>query len=317
MRIRLILSILLPFAVVLSSCSDRPKGVLGESDMVDLIADIETAEAYTQTQSGPSHDETARQQITNFILDKHGITKEEFDSTMTWYGRNIDEYQKLFEKVDKILAVRQQKATGSNDDVRISDLWPYSRHLLIDDNSASDNVIFSIPAGDLEKGSMLNWKMRLRNSSGGDALLGVDYDNGSTAYISQSVMGNRQIDMTIQTDTGKIVRRIYGYFHINSDMEKPMWIDSISLTSQPYDSTKYYQISRLRNYNGPHRKHLETKTDSTESKSDSICVTTSGSQSREPVGHAHPMAKPKLKPFPKPANPPVLKKMPVKISKAK
>lgn len=247
----------IPISLILSllaACNDKPEGVLSETKMVSLIADMETAESYIQTQGYNETRAITKERLTAYILEKHNISKADFDSTMTWYGRNIDEYQKLYAEVDKELIKRQKSSTGSAESLRSNDLWPYSRHLMINELSNTDNITFSIPASEIEKGDQLIWKMRLRSNSGGDLLFGVDYDNGSTTYITRNGMGNKRIDITLQTDTGKAVKRIYGYYRINSKGEMPMWIDSISLETLPFDSVQYYHIQSQHNYAGAFRK---------------------------------------------------------------
>ena len=246
---------------LLAACNDKPEGVLSEKKMVGLIADMETAESYIQTQGYNEARTITKERLTAYIHEKHNISKADFDSTMTWYGRNIDEYQKLYAEVDKELIKRQKASTGSEEILRANDLWPYSRHLMINELSNTDNITFSIPATEIEKGDQLIWKMRLRSNSGGDLLFGVDYDNGSTSYISRNGMGNKRIDITLQTDTGKAVKRIYGYYRINSKGEMPMWVDSISLETLPFDSVQYYHIHSQHNYAGAFRKKAITQKD--------------------------------------------------------
>ncbi len=257
---KLIYSYIFFSVCLISSCNKRPEGVLGEREMIGLIADMEVAESYMQTQSIIGSRSDMKESLTEYVLNKHNITKAEFDSTMTWYGKNIDEYQKLYSKVDKELMKRQQKYTGS-DDIKTNDLWQYSRHLVISEKGGGDNLAFSIPVSDVDKGDKLIWKMRLRSNSNGNLLFGVDYDNGTTSYISQNAMGNKKINLSLQTDTGKQVKRIYGYFRIDSKGEMPLWVDSISIESVPYDSLQYYNINIQRNYKGPVRKSFKNVVD--------------------------------------------------------
>ncbi len=237
------------------SCNKRPKGVLSDDEMVGLIADMQVAEVYMQQHNSGYYNDSVRDSAVQWALDKHGLSKADFDSTMTWYGRNIDDYLNLFGKVDAELAKRQNKAIGETEKNLVSaDLWPYSRHIMISENSPSNGLAFSLPLNDLSKGERITWKMRLRGLPSGNVLLGVDYDNGTSSYMYQSPNGNSKIDMTLQTDSSYNVKRVFGYVRVKEDHSLPVWIDSIALQRIPIDSTEYYRIHSQRRYSGLHKR---------------------------------------------------------------
>lgn len=198
--------------MLLSSCDKRPKGVLSDDEMVRLIADIEVAEVYMQQHNSGYYNDSVRDSAVQWALERHGLTKADFDSTMTWYGRNIDEYRDLYGKVDVELAARQRAVTGMEDtDIVSTDLWPYSRHMIVSANGSSDGLSFSLPSEDIQKGDRITWKMRLKGLSSGNILLGVDYDNGTSSYSYQSQNGMSKGEVMLQTDSALQVRRVYGY----------------------------------------------------------------------------------------------------------
>ena len=82
-----------------AACVRRPDGVLSDKDMVSLVADMELAEAYVQTGSRGAGEEE-RAALVDYVIKKHGLTREEFDTTMAWYGRNVDAYYDLCESVE-------------------------------------------------------------------------------------------------------------------------------------------------------------------------------------------------------------------------
>ncbi len=241
--------------MLLSSCDKRPKGVLSDDEMVRLIADIEVAEVYMQQHNSGYYNDSVRDSAVQWALERHGLTKADFDSTMTWYGRNIDEYRDLYGKVDVELAARQRAVTGMEDtDIVSTDLWPYSRHMIVPANGSSDGLSFSLPSEDIQKGDRITWKMRLKGLSSGNILLGVDYDNGTSSYSYQSQNGMSKGEVMLQTDSALQVRRVYGYVRANDVSSLPMWIDSISLKRTPIDSTEYYRIHSQRRYSGFHKR---------------------------------------------------------------
>ncbi len=248
--------ILISVSVILwGACNKRPKGVLSDNEMVGLIADMEVAEIYMQNHNSGYYNDSIRDSAVQWALEKHGLSKADFDSTMTWYGRNIDDYANLYAKVDQELALRQSKAIGKTEqDLNSTDLWPYSRHLFVSDRSNSNGVTFSIPINELQKGDKITWKMRMKGLTEGNLMLGVDYDNGASSYTYQTQNGSSKVEMTLQTDTAFIVKRIFGYVRAKDKQSLPLWLDSIALQRTPIDSTQYYRIYSQKRYPGLHNR---------------------------------------------------------------
>ena len=248
-------------AACMCSCSKRPDGVLSEDDMIALIADIEIAEIYMQNHNSGYYNDSIKDSAIQWALDRHSLSKADFDSTMTWYGRNIDEFRDLYAKVDEELAKRQRRIVGESDQQgSSSDLWPYSRHIILSELTPDNGLSFSIQSDDLGKGDKIVWKMRPNGLSSGVAMLGVDYDNGTSAYSHQGSNGNRNVELCVQTDTALAVKRIFGYLRIKDSHSLPIWIDSIALESFPLDTTQYYRIYSQRKYSGPHAKSINDNT---------------------------------------------------------
>lgn len=247
-----------------ASCVKRPEGVLSDKKMAPVVADLQLAEAYLQ--SRPQGVETARNKeaLIEYVIEKHGLTRAEFDSTMSWYGRNVDEYRNLYDKVNKELAKRKRKLAGaSSAEHETEDLWPYTRQSLISHLSDEDGLRFSIPTAGVTPGQRLELKMRLRSGVAGSTTFGVEYDNGAMAYTYKPVSGSRRLKVSLQTDTALTVKRIFGNFSVTDRSDLPLWIDSIYLHALPYDSLEYYQINSQRLYHKPaRRKALKAETDS-------------------------------------------------------
>ena len=135
--------------------------------------------------------------------------------------------------------------------VQSSDLWPYSRQSFISRKSSSDAFMFSIPVVEVQKGERIELKLRMRDRIDATALLGVEYDNGVKEFQNRTLTGVQRLRMVLQTDTGRSVSRIFGNMLLNDMSQTPLWIDSISLSSLPFDSLEYYNIHSQRIYREP------------------------------------------------------------------
>lgn len=230
--------------IMSGGCNKRPEGVLSENDMVDLLADIELAEAYYNTTAGPGSGIT-REMLIESVLQKHGVTHAELDSTMAYYGRNIDDYYALYEKVETKL--RKRSNEGTDEQTRQEDdIWPYSRFASFLPNQTSDGIVFSMGADEIQPGNTLEWAMRLTSTEGVELMLGVDYADGGSSLIKKNSSGTRTLQINLQTDTVRQPKRIYGVMKL-PERARPVWADSIRLIKSEYDSMNYSKIRSQNN----------------------------------------------------------------------
>lgn len=281
---------LIGMAVVMAGgCVRRPKKVLSNSKMAAVVADMELAEAYVQTQPGEQNPAEYRAELTAGILKRHGVSREEFDSTMNWYGRNIDEYYKLDEEVNRELAKRQKDLARKGGGVveqqtTIDDIWPYKRTAVIWERSGSNILDFSLLLSDISKGSSMTWSMKLRQPVESTMMLGVEYADGGVSFVNRNMSGQKRLETTLQTDTGRVACRVFGFFSVKDAKDMPVFMDSIILMPRPIDSTQYYKINSQRFIGKPSRPIpvIENEvTDSLKSKEPPIVSTKRKSNTNE------------------------------------
>lgn len=252
---KLLLHNILVVAVLMlccTACIQRPKGVKSEREMIPVVTDMTLVDTYLRTVGGNSPEQ--REAMMDYVLEKHGMSRAEYDSTMVWYARNVDEYYELTDKVNKELTKKQRKMKGiSVDEMQAGDLWPYPRFAMMSPLGAYDGFNFSIPTADVEKGERLKLKMRFNDAVEGDAILGVEYENGVSNFQTSSLRGSR-LEMNLQTDTALKVKRIFLNMVTENELKRTIMADSISLAALPFDSVQYYQIHSLRRYSPPARR---------------------------------------------------------------
>lgn len=236
----------LGICLLAAGCVQHPKGVMTDKKMAPVLADMELAEAYINSMPGCNPKE--REAMMNDIIEKHGLTRSQFDSTMAWYGRNVDAYSDLLDLTDRELKKKSsQKLKGQeapdSKNTNENDLWTGSRMSVVSPLSGLDSYNFSLPVSELKPGQRLALKMRLSEARGGYIMIGVAYENGTYGYASRGLSGSRRVDLVLQTDTGMRVKSIFGNLQFTDPKpERPLWIDSISLKALDYDSTQYYNI---------------------------------------------------------------------------
>lgn len=240
------LSAILIVICLSAGCSKRPKDIIDEDKMVSIMADIQIAEAYDRSGDANEYlDGKNRELLGRGILMQHGVSVEEMDSTLAWYGRNMDEYSKLYKKIDIELNKRQQKyakAAGETEkEGSSSDLWPYSRHFVVDNRSLVDGIVVNIPVTDLAPGDKITWKMTTDGAEVRSLTIGVDYENGTSelSKITNRSM-DRRVETSLQTDSLLRVDRIFAIANFEHAKSK-VFVDSVYLTHQPFNREEYHK----------------------------------------------------------------------------
>lgn len=236
-------------SATLWSCGGRPEGVLSDKKAAEVMADMYVASAYSDASLSASPYDSARIKLALGVLESHGVTREQYDSTIMWYGRNMDEYEKLMGRVDKRLAARQKHLAGAEAAMvqnQGDNLWPYGPHAVISPLAASDMLTFSLDMPEVGSGDQLVWHMRTARPTGLQALLAAEYADGHATYVTSTGGMKPVLELTLQTDTGAQVTRVAGYVHISDRMSLPALIDSISLLRLPPDSAEMTRNLSLR-----------------------------------------------------------------------
>lgn len=243
--------------VLLGGCDKRPEGVLSEDKMVDLMTDIQLADAYYHA-SGPSSERIDKSILTESVLKKHGVSHAELDSTLSYYGKNMDEYYKLYEKVEKNLRARNNSGMEGDSYDEANDLWPYSRFAALLSNQLSNGITFSIPAEGITPGNSIEWGMRLSQADGVEITLGAEYEDGSASLMKKTPGSSRNPSVTLQTDTALQLKRIFGTLTLSRN-SLPLWADSIRLVKTDYDSLTYSNMRNQKFVGKPVRKPVVSR----------------------------------------------------------
>ena len=246
----------------MSGCSSRPEGAISEKEMVSLMADMQLAEAYSDvSHNGPQLAEE-RQKLAKSVLEKHGVTQQELDSTLAWYGRNLDEYSDLFAKVDEELRKRKKSLLKLDvvEEIDQADiLWPYPKNALVSNLGDTEGWIVSIDNPALQTGDMLEWTMHLNKATSLSGVLGVDYSDGSAEAVSSMTGQGKNVGLKRQTDPTKTDNRLYRTRSVKESGRMPVFGDSITLRRISFDSLEYKKYRNQKKYGVASPRVIKTK----------------------------------------------------------
>ena len=92
---------------LLAACSKTPDGILSEKEMQAVELDIQLAKAMISVENKQFADSLQRAELFQSVFRKHGITQAVYDSSLIWYGRNLDIYMDIYDRILKDLNERQ------------------------------------------------------------------------------------------------------------------------------------------------------------------------------------------------------------------
>lgn len=257
---RILIFIFLFGLLILPACNNRPEGVLSDDEMADLLTDLQIVEAYYNTPGTPSKP-SSKDLLIESVLKEHGVTLAQLDSSLAYYGKNMDTYYALYDKVEKNLRLKNNQGTEALN-TEADDFWPYGRFAVMANRQSTDGIQFSIPSETLQPGDRIEWKMRLTSAEGVDALLGVEYADGSSALVTRTPSGNSAVTISIQTDTAAVVKRVFGRMNIKN-LSHPVWADSIRLVRMDFDSLEYSNIRTQKRIGRPSQRPLVKEVEGT------------------------------------------------------
>ena len=85
--------------VLLAVVGCRPRGVLSNNEMREVLYDLHRADGAIQVAGyNYSHDQEVAGYYKN-VLEKHGITQAQFDSSLVWFTDNPQIFNKIYPKV--------------------------------------------------------------------------------------------------------------------------------------------------------------------------------------------------------------------------
>ena len=94
------------FALTLTGC--RPEGILHSRQMRDVLIDLHKTEGAIQASEVRYDAYETRDLYYAQVLEKHGITQAQFDSSIVWYTAHPQFFNKIYPKVLK--AIEEEEA---------------------------------------------------------------------------------------------------------------------------------------------------------------------------------------------------------------
>lgn len=235
--------------IMLAACKSTPDGVLSHDDFVDLLVDFHKGEAYVDINYRDFREDSAKDAYQQSVFIKHGITQQDFDSTLMWYGGHVEEYISVY---DDVIARLQDEANNTKvkADASLSvygdsvNTWMENAHYVINDKSPSQFLTFYIEKDDnWEKGDSYTWQFKVFNRrSTARWTMVVEYTDMTSEYRTSEINQDNQdawSRITLVVDSLRTPIAIYGYAQFNPGEDEEIYLDSVALIRNRYSSAEY------------------------------------------------------------------------------
>ena len=268
MRKLLYLVLALVSLSVAASCIDRPDFVLEEEQMIDLLVDVHRAEGLLEMQqqqgAGFGTDlDTYQKEIIAAVLQKHGVSRSRYDSSLMWYAQHLKLLTRVYGHVDERLKEEHEmwslQVTETRDFVNSIagdsvDLWTLRDHLILDSRRYSDILFWEIPSdSNFVDGDTLRWQFIIRQLLPGQRVLAsislTKYEpteeelrrqgkkkqneplGAPIGFDAKTIMQNGECQLIARADSLQPFRSVILGLVLMNDSNKaaPVFVDSISL----------------------------------------------------------------------------------------
>lgn len=96
----------------LSGC--RPRGILHSGEMRSVLVDLHTTDALLQMSGKQFLSPEEKSLYYAQVLEKHGITQAQFDSSIVWYTAHPQLFDKIYPKVLSDLDAKENRFLAEN-----------------------------------------------------------------------------------------------------------------------------------------------------------------------------------------------------------
>ncbi len=242
-------------ALMLVACSNTPKYVIPKGKMASLMADMYTAESIVESNRAKFSSDSLRKVLKQSVLLRHGVTQEEFDTSMVWYGHNLSDFIEVYDQTIDILQERVDHsaslgnaALASSVDGDSIDAWLWARHYTLSPNGPSSIISFQLPRDEnWDPGDAYTLAMKFVGNRDA-ATLGLTalYDDGSVEFVNSNGAVEGWTRVQLITDSTRVPVKILGHMSAKQPLSEDLRIDSVELLRTRLRPALYHQRYRQR-----------------------------------------------------------------------
>jgi hypothetical protein len=254
--------ILIGILILLAACNSRPKGVLSQHDMINVLTDLHKLDGSMNAKGLPYNQFDLKNEYYISVLQKYGITQAEFDSSLVWYSKNPKNFDKIYDKVlEQLTDLQNDINKGKYHPVDSTELakikipiWNKQTKFSLTKDSARTHLNFEIPDQNFMLGDVYILKFLQRiapEDSSTNPLIRfqINYANGRVRGVIKKTNNDgitRRFTLRISSIHPSKIKSISGELLGSTKYKGKLnaTIDSISLT-RIYDSRKQDSLLKV------------------------------------------------------------------------
>ena len=247
--ILLCLNVLFLLVCIVACGPERPKEILSDAQMEEVLYDYHAAKALGEAVS-PSEKYKATLYYLN-VFEKHHTTEKQFDSTLSWYSTHPEAFDKVYQKVikriqdEKAVLERSIAISGQRSSVtQIGDsvnIWSGMPMFSLTNHPYDNRLSFDYENdANFEDSDTLHFNARFRyfhvknqqiNSDEAAVMaLSIRYRNDSIINKIHHIYNDGKQTLTLHSNEYGRIREVYGFIYLPKQSEnRILLVDSVSL----------------------------------------------------------------------------------------
>lgn len=243
------LNMLFLMACIVACGPERPDGILSDSEMEAVLYDYHLAKSLGDLESPSTKYKATLYYLS--VFEKHHTSEAEFDSTLSWYSRNPEAFDKVYQKVikriqeEKSLLERSIAISGQGSSVTQSgdsvNIWSGLPMFSLTNHPYDNRLDFDFQNdANFEEHDTLHFNARFRYLPADGKLinenetavmaLSIRYRNDSIISKLHQVFGNGKHTLTLQSANNGRIREVYGFIYLPAqNKNRILLVDSVSL----------------------------------------------------------------------------------------
>ncbi|MDR0795608.1 MAG: DUF4296 domain-containing protein [Tannerella sp.] len=231
------------------ACSRVPKGIIPEKRMQHILMDMHLAEAIIDTDPSLYQFDRDKKALFQSVFDKHRITEAIYDSSLVWYGKNLDIYMQLntmalaeiTQRIEAINLTEPEQVLTVNENMK--DIWTIGKYHEFYFSSLSNALIFKFGTeNNFSFGDIFVLGLKVIGFvSGMQSPIEVHLravQNDTTIMLNQKITTDGYHEMLLRTLPVRRINQFYGYIRFNGDSVPyhKIYLNDIRLMKYRYGS---------------------------------------------------------------------------------
>jgi hypothetical protein len=238
--------------IFVTACSRVPKGIIPERKMQQVLVDMQLADAIINADPSAFRTDEEKKALFRSVFDKHRITEAIYDSSLIWYGKNLDVYMQVNnmaltevnKRIEEIGPIESEKVYNPTEDA--VDIWSINKYYTFTPTSLSNTIIFNFRENEeYTSGCIFVLGMRVLGLSS-DILSPVEVQlraeqRDTTVVLKNTITNDGYHEIIFRSIPTQRIRQVYGYIRFNGSTHPyhKIYLNDLQMTKYLYGSEAF------------------------------------------------------------------------------